>query len=135
MKYWLGILALILLASCGGGDGEWGAKTDLSLNDEVITLHFVDNLWYLAGNCLAVEPEGDMVIECGRKSLDLVEICEVAEMGGGDIGQIFESNEKYPISDHLAPFCERLGVILEEPIRIGVPHLLELAQEVEDSID
>lgn len=139
MRYWIGLLCLLLFASCGGGDlstDEEPLESNeqiLAADDEAVSAIFARALRYREANCL----EGQGGFACNRRVEDLEAICAVAQAGGGEYvqwGGFFEEKQ-LTISGHLAPFCNRLEIILAEAIFIARPHLIELAQDIEDSID
>ena len=119
MKYWIAIIGLLLLASCAGNSGA-------TAGDEKAAPLFIGNLRYIANNC-GQEPPGS---ECQWRTEYIAEACALANAGGGEFSQF----EDCHLSDYLAPFCERLEVIASEPNVVARPHLIELAQDIEDAI-
>jgi len=120
MKYWLMVIGLVLLASCSNNGGP-------TAGDDKAAPLFIGNLRYLAAHC-GQEPEGS---ECDWRTEYIAEVCAIANIGGGEFAQIKDCH----LSGYFAPFCERLGVIAAEPRSAQGPHLIELAQDIEDSID
>lgn len=120
MKYWLVVLGLLLLASCNGNRGP-------SAGDDKAASLFIGNLRYLAAECGRV-PEGN---ECDWRTEYIAEVCAIAETGGGEFKEINDCH----LSDYFAPFCERLEIIAAESRSAQGPHLIELAQDIEESID
>ena len=136
------IVALLsaLFVACGNGELTTGGEKAtpivteeaLAADDEAVSGIFARALRYLEANCL----KGQGGVACNRRVEDLEAICVVAQAGGGEYvqwGGVFE-DKKLTISGHLAPFCDRLEIILAEPVFTARPHLIELAQDIEDSM-
>ena len=112
------LLLSALFVACGTSGPSPG--------DEKAAPLFIGNLRYIAENC-GQEPPGS---ECQWRTDYIAEACALANVGGGEFSQF----EDCHLSDYFAPFCERLEVIASEPNVVARPHLIELAQDIEDAI-
>lgn len=111
-------LILVGLAACDGG----GPNDD----DKSAEPMFVGSLRIMADECFGDGSES----KCRSSSKYVATICAGAKIGI----EVKEYGLIWHLSDIWIPFCDRLEIIANEPRFEAIPHMIELAQDVENSI-